>query len=381
MVSLWMVTCQQWSDSRWLARMKAQQQQQQGVSETEPAAPWPSQAMLQDLVLDHLPIMERAWISDKMVSSSLILGLVGCSLLARGWRQRVVLVRRGMWMVTVLYFMRSLTISVTTVPPSSATCRITAPNTLWENIMATFDIIVGNVGQCTDKVFSGHTAILTLMFLFWCRYATHWAFVAAGAAHSAVGILTVLMARYHYTVDVLIGLLLTYFVHSAYYHALDRAVRQRLADGRASGAASCDGGYSQLLPVAQKPEDDGVAGLDGGAYDMAVFSKTGDDSWRDHDSVLGADTSGRHTPTDQSQSVVRKRETSTGATAADANDRHHEITVAEPSHCSVDEHRPPLHAPRHQLLPHPLIGINRPSSDLLPAIVAWMDGLDIRLHA
>ncbi|KAJ2708453.1 hypothetical protein H4R19_004737 [Coemansia spiralis] len=384
LVSLWMVTCQQWSDARWLARLK---EQQLGTPQTEPAAPWPSQALLFDQVLDHLPVLEQAWISDKLVSSSILLGLVGCSLMVRGWRLRVVLVRRGMWMVAVLYFMRSVTISVTTVPPSSPTCRITAPNTPWQNIKATSDIIAGTVGQCTDKVFSGHTAILTLMLLFWCRYATHWAFIAASATHTAVGILTVLMARYHYTVDVLVGLLLTYFVHCTYYQALERAVHQRLADGRAPATTAGEGGYSQLLPppVLQKPEDDGVADLDGGAYDMAVFPKTGDDSWRDHDSVLGVDVSGRHTPIDQPQSVVRKRETSAGAPGPDATPihHHHEIMVVESEHCSIEEHRSPLPTTHHNyhLLPHPLVGVNRPFSGLLPAVVAWMDGLDIRLHA
>ncbi|KAJ1727084.1 hypothetical protein LPJ61_004772 [Coemansia biformis] len=404
-VSLWMVTCQQWSDTRWIRRL--QEQQKEWASTATAETPWPAQALLQDQVLGHLPVLEQTWISDKLVGSSILGGLVGCSLMVSGWRQRVMLVRRGVWMVAVLYFLRSITISVTTVPPSSPTCRITAPNSIWENIKATPDIIAGNVGQCTDKVFSGHTAILTLMLLFWCRYATHWAFIAVSGTHTAVGILTVLMARYHYTVDVLVGLLLTYFVHHTYYVALDRAVCQRAAEGCLPAAN--ERGYSQL-PMQQhappKPDDDaddadiaaslGEAG--GGAYDMAVFAKPGDDGWRDHDSVLGVDVSGRQTPIDQQNSVFRKRETSAAAAGtplsdAGANHSHHEILVAEPADDRVGaradgtaEHRTHHHIYGHAphgmaAHPHPLLGINRPFSAILPAIVAWMDGLDIRINA
>ncbi|PIA18237.1 hypothetical protein COEREDRAFT_39339, partial [Coemansia reversa NRRL 1564] len=160
--------------------------------------------MLDDQLLEHLPMLEQAWISDKLVGSSVIVCIVGCSVLARGWRQRLMLIRRIAWMVAVLYFLRSVTISVTTVPPSIDSCVIAKPQSTWQVIKATPDILAGTIGQCTDKIFSGHTAILTISFLFWRRYATHWAFVAYSAVHVTLGIVTVLMARYHYTVDVVI---------------------------------------------------------------------------------------------------------------------------------------------------------------------------------
>ncbi|KAJ1931809.1 hypothetical protein EC988_009665, partial [Linderina pennispora] len=208
-VGVWMVICQQWSDMRWLHRQQMDKSEimslQQGGSTTSMpnvTAPWPSYAMLEDQVLNHLPMMERTWISDKLVGTSVIICMVGSSVMAPGWRERLMLVRRIAWMVAVLYFIRSVTISVTTVPPSVATCEIAVPQSMMEVILATPDILAGNIGQCTDKIFSGHTAILVISFLFWLRYARHWSFIAYSAIHTTLGILSVLLARYHYTVDV-----------------------------------------------------------------------------------------------------------------------------------------------------------------------------------
>ncbi|KAI8319286.1 hypothetical protein GQ54DRAFT_251071, partial [Martensiomyces pterosporus] len=231
-VGIWMVVCQQWSDMRWLRRFHESekllhQDTTKHPSKPRLSTPWPAYSMLEDQILDHLPVMERAWISDKLVGSSVIICMVGGCILARGWRQRLMLLRRIAWMVTALYFLRSITISVTTVPPSIGTCEIAVPQSTWEVILATPDILAGKIGQCTDKIFSGHTAILMISFLFWLRYATHWAIIAYSAVHTFVGVLTVLLARYHYTVDVVLGAVLTYLVHRVYYSALELAIARR----------------------------------------------------------------------------------------------------------------------------------------------------------
>ncbi|KAJ1830139.1 hypothetical protein LPJ70_006983 [Coemansia sp. RSA 2708] len=350
-VGIWMVVCQQWSDMRWVRRLPA------GPGGARAAAPWPAAALLQDQVLEHLPQLERAWISDKLVGTSVIGSIVGCSLLARGWRARLMLVRRIAWMVAVLYFVRSVTISVTTVPPSTGACEIGPPQSTWQVIKATPDILAGTVGQCTDKIFSGHTAILTISFLFWCRYATHWGFIAYSAVHTALGVLTVLMARYHYTVDVVLGLLLTYGVHHTYYAALLQAVAARQADAR---------------------DETDSAGLL--MYDMAVLAKA-EDSW-DRDSALGVEVGRR-----ADEQLVRKREpqsaasslAASSAASSDAGDAaHHEIDVADHHPLPGCAYTPAwMHAEQQRLL---ALGINRPFGAVLPTVVAWMDGLDIRTN-
>ncbi|KAJ2879656.1 hypothetical protein IWW38_006080, partial [Coemansia aciculifera] len=287
-----MVVCQQWSDMRWLRRLE---QTEKGInhhgSATVLSEPWPSYSMLQDQVLERLPLLERAWISDKFVGTSVIICIVGGCVCARGWRERLMLVRRIGWMVAILYFLRSITISVTTVPPSISSCKITVPQSMWQVIKATPDILAGNIGQCTDKIFSGHTAILLISFLFWQRYATHWIILAYSGVHTFVGILTVLLARYHYTIDVVIGALLTFFVHHMYYSALDFAIRIRsehdaqmavawsklsLSEDEAQALFRSSSPLSHADDRSMEEDDDDVERMmyyDGEGHKMAVFSR------------------------------------------------------------------------------------------------------------
>ncbi|KAJ2745480.1 hypothetical protein GGI20_002145 [Coemansia sp. BCRC 34301] len=383
--------------------------------------------MLQDQLLERLPLLERAWISDKFVGTSVIISIIGGCVCARGWRQRLMLIRRIGWMVAVLYFLRSITISVTTVPPSIGSCKIAVPQSMWQVIKATPDILAGNIGQCTDKIFSGHTAILLISFLFWQRYATHWIIRAYSAVHTTVGILTVLLARYHYTIDVVIGALLTFFVHHLYYSALDFAIRIRTEHDAQMAVAwsklslSEEEAHALFRPPPSLQDsdnsdralycDDGDVYCDGGGYKMSVLSRappltgtTEDGSgrgWNDYDSAVGVDVH-RTDGTDESHHayIVRKRETSSAtAMSSDVGDGdtsgghrqppdHHEITVLDSQTVPLNVHHRRL--PPADSLGHPgrgyvsanamldMMGVNRPLGSFLPNLVSWMDGLDLR---
>ncbi|KAJ1814076.1 hypothetical protein LPJ75_002923 [Coemansia sp. RSA 2598] len=359
----------------------------------------------------------------------------------------MILIRRIAWMVGLLYFIRSVTLSVTTLPPSINTCEITVPQSMWQVIKATPDILAGNIGQCTDKIFSGHTSILVISTLFWLRYATHWGFIVYSVVHCTLGIISVLLARYHYTVDVVIGFLLTYFIHQMYYIALDQAIRQRdiCRGGRMGWRKMRDSSVYNQDEVDRDEED--AYGLQG-AYKMTVISRSqagdADDSlWRDYDSAVGVDISGRVTPHHRSHNpqgsddpafVVRKRETSTATTAHSVASEaanidpvdvslitpvsmaassgiaeiaeHSEIHMAHSmargkggrnreseesglfSDEADDDERGQVGLPFVQSIrvqstsPHRLdvMGINRPFGSFLPAVIAWMDGLDIRYN-
>ncbi|KAJ1664582.1 hypothetical protein EV178_003998 [Coemansia sp. RSA 1646] len=446
-IGIWMVICQQWSDMRWFRQM-----QHLGATTT----PWPSYALLEDVVLEHLPVLERAWISDKLVGTSVFVCIIGCCVMSPGWRERLMMVRRIGWMVAVLYFLRSITISVTTVPPSIGSCVILTPQSTWHVILATPQILAGSIGQCTDKIFSGHTAILTISFLFLRRYATHWVVVAYSAVHTGLGILSVLLARYHYTVDVVIGLLMTLFVHHFYYSALEVAVRQRTMLYE----------HALLVQQQQYPQQQqlGLGRRDSGShphhFDEQQHSPDDSDSYKltifETDSAVGIENADPRAHRSVSLplnsysqvihgSIVRKREISS-ATALSEASNHGRHGAADGSSSPLS----PLHVPLSHgtglsdlgtadsliTLPHisstpppdlhqlqfldsddgthedviemqplhrgnqdlptmhndvaggchchrqenhlQILGVNRSSGSILPKIVAWMDGLDLR---
>ncbi|KAJ2811065.1 hypothetical protein H4S07_002296 [Coemansia furcata] len=399
--------------------------------------------MLQDVVLERLPLLEQAWISDKFVGTSVIISIIGGCICARGWRERLLLIRRIGWMVAILYFIRSITISVTTVPPSITSCKIDIPQSTWQVIKATPDILAGNIGQCTDKIFSGHTAILLVSFLFWQRYATHWLILVYSALHTFIGILTVLLARYHYTIDVVIGALLTFFVHHLYYSTLDFAIRLRsehdaqMAIAWSKLSLSEDEAHA-LFRSSQDDRvlyyDDNEADQDDGGYKMAVFSRAPEDGsgWRDYDSAVGVDlgrdrsaggllsagTAVDDQDADRQPFVVRKRETSSATATAMSSDtsdndnggqrrplsaaaaaagtlEHHEITVLDPHTSPTGLGRHHRRLPADTILPMAhlgragpsastmleLMGVNRPFGSFLPNMVSWMDGLDLRYQS
>ncbi|KAJ2523347.1 hypothetical protein H4217_000139 [Coemansia sp. RSA 1939] len=383
-VGIWMVICQQWSDMRWLRAM-----QRQGALG---AAPWPAAALLEDVVLDQLPLMQSAWVSDKLVGSSVVVSIAGCCAMSAGWRERLMMIRRIGWMVAVLYFLRSLTISVTTVPPSIASCAIVAPQSAWHVILATPQILAGSIGQCTDKIFSGHTAILTVSFLFLRRYATHWAVVAYSATHMTLGILSVLLVRYHYTIDVVIGLLLTLAVHHAYYAALGSAIRSRrhsilLAHQRCcppllrrdSGSHLRFGGQTPDDPEAHKPisvYDPSSAGshmqgmhgsshsaADGPSSPQSMLPHLLTPAPSDRPHTLGYEIHSAHTHSsahaDANADVIEMQPLYGGGLLAPADSSAELFGYRAESYLDV-------------------LGVNRPSGSLLPAVVAWMDGLDLR---
>ncbi|KAI8319349.1 hypothetical protein GQ54DRAFT_265473, partial [Martensiomyces pterosporus] len=159
---------------------------------------------LEDILLKHLPYVTQGWISDAIVNSAAAFCIIGGLLMISGWQAKLVLLRRVAWMMATLYFIRSITISVTTMPPNVQGCIPVVSRNSHEMVKDILGMITGSRGACTDKIFSGHTTILTISFLFWSRYARHWVFIVYSAIHGIIGITSVLMVRYHYTVDVVL---------------------------------------------------------------------------------------------------------------------------------------------------------------------------------
>jgi hypothetical protein len=102
----------------------------------------------------------------------------------------------------LIFFIRALTI-FTTVLPKHEKCnrRFT-----WKNCFT---------GQCYDKVFSGHTAFVFLLSLLLLRekILSFWMF----AIINLVEITIILLTRSHYTIDVILALVITYIVHDGDY--------------------------------------------------------------------------------------------------------------------------------------------------------------------
>ncbi|KAJ2515078.1 hypothetical protein H4217_005399 [Coemansia sp. RSA 1939] len=464
-MTVWMITCQQWSDMRWLQRFEHNEMMHDQPAPTpgptpSPAPapvplahpllhspyrpsprhlarhyggghghpphhpfsrPWPQYALLQDVVLEHLPLMEKAWISDKLVGASAVVCILGCMAMSRGWRERLMMIRRVGWMLTVLYFFRSLTISVTTMPPSINSCSIVIPKTWWQIIQATPQILAGTVGQCTDKIFSGHTVLFTMSFLFLRTYATHWAVVVYSSVHATVGILSVLLARYHYTIDVVLAVLMTYFVHRTYYSALDSAIWQRMCQApknkgsddfahcyQNNGAAESEQ-QQQQQRLSEDQLSAGQYNADGQSaevLELSEFSRPLVSRLREPSVTTTIASTSGDSHTDQPERLKQQSTTTCQDSQTRCSSRRHSTSIIdiareeEEQAATVEEYDEmelrlldDLHHPSLQLLANRkavnayyyaqhehlrMMGINRSFGSILPTIVAWIDGLDLR---
>ena len=98
----------------------------------------------------------------------------------------------------LLIFLRSLTIFFTILPKH-------------EDCSKRFEWSTCLVGQCYDKIFSGHTALTVLAALLLVRngYVPKW----LGAFFVFLETILILLTRSHYSVDVVFAMVITYLVY------------------------------------------------------------------------------------------------------------------------------------------------------------------------
>uniref|UniRef100_A0A182PDW0 Uncharacterized protein n=1 Tax=Anopheles epiroticus TaxID=199890 RepID=A0A182PDW0_9DIPT len=173
---------------------------------------------LPDAFLDR--VQAQDWALD--VSEILIMVVVNsCVLLITFHKHRFIVMRRVFLLLSILYMMRSLTMYVTVLPVSSRTYYCSPKSNASSAgviVKRAFQLISGmglsiNGKQiyCGDYIYSGHTVTLVLGYLVISEYSPkrfwpiHWIYWLA----STTGVVMVLVAHGHYTVDVLIAYYVT----------------------------------------------------------------------------------------------------------------------------------------------------------------------------
>merc|ERR1719450_159167 len=191
------------------------------LPETEP---------LPDLLLDH--VKHQEWGLD-MSEVLLMLNTFSAVLVVMLHSHRTIIVRRIWLILGLLYFYRAITMCVTVLPKSnmSYTCMPKTPGNETSALMYVKRVLTllsgggpsinGKHVFCGDYIFSGHTMTLTLGCLTIKQYSPR-RFVLlhrASFLSALLGVILLLLARGHYTIDVL----LAYYVSTRLwwvYHTL-----------------------------------------------------------------------------------------------------------------------------------------------------------------
>lgn len=128
------------------------------------------------------------------------------------------LFRRFLLNYGTVFFLRAFTVMATTYPrvPFDM-ARYQSDNLLWGAIL----ILVGVRKTALDMMFSGHTAGFILCALFIWRYSKNSLLAGLFFLFNVGGIVALVSVREHYTADVLVAIVIAYFVFGNYHLWMD----------------------------------------------------------------------------------------------------------------------------------------------------------------
>lgn len=132
-------------------------------------------------------------------------------------------------LATVCYFLRMLTVSVTSLPGPAPHCRLGSPDYYppqnWIDIVTRVGPMYGNYNSCGDLIFSGHMAYTNSAVLLYLRTLDRH-FPRFSRVRWSVGMLYLFVlaclcisGRKHYTVDVVLGLMISTLVFFHFEHS------------------------------------------------------------------------------------------------------------------------------------------------------------------
>lgn len=209
---------------------------------------------LYDKLFQVLPDLSRmrGFLPDALLTSFLVLSILvtfvfPSKVLLR--YQSVVVGRRVLWILSLLYIFRMCSFLVTTVPSPLYDCVPQYPSGPAEYALLMFKMATGKISACTDNIYSGHTTLASVLFFTNLVYSGRWYFAVYSFFHAGSVLVTLLLARLHYSVDILIALFMTSFLYCLYHFLLLVAI-----DGRLLGLLSLtrerlaqEGGDGRLL--------------------------------------------------------------------------------------------------------------------------------------
>jgi NhaP-type Na+/H+ or K+/H+ antiporter len=121
----------------------------------------------------------------------------------------------------ILYIIRAITISVTTLPPPNPNCQPKYARDAVSYAEYAMGQIIGDF-TCTDLIFSGHTLTLMIAALTIDWYFSYRFMVPLFYLLAVVGTLTIVASRMHYTVDVVLSWILCFVVYNCFHEVVNQ---------------------------------------------------------------------------------------------------------------------------------------------------------------
>ncbi|GAA5795801.1 hypothetical protein HPULCUR_001163 [Helicostylum pulchrum] len=192
------------------------------------AGPAISKHPLSDLLHDALPLVENTQIVNYLLTVIIVYTVVLFAFQSPDWTTRYMILRRWAFIMGFLYIFRGITLLVTTLPSSLIDeCRppeVELTGTVGQRFAFITQVIGGTALTCTDNIFSGHTALMFSCCMIW-RVHSRFHRVYSWVVYllSTAGILMILFTRFHYTVDVVLAIYITYTTWDTYLRYVEEA--------------------------------------------------------------------------------------------------------------------------------------------------------------
>lgn len=194
---------------------------------------------LPDLFLDNIPLIPRAFEAAEASAVTLTF-MFGCLIFLH--KHRFIILRRYFSIVGTVFFLRALTMISTTlsVPGKHLeNCQVRVGESWDEKVQHVINIWTGagmsisGVRTCGDYMFSGHTAVLTVLNLFVCEYTSKKLkfILTLSWSLNLFGTFFILAAHEHYTIDVIVAFYITSRTF-AYYHVLANSLAHKQRNSR-----------------------------------------------------------------------------------------------------------------------------------------------------
>merc|ERR1712165_605487 len=166
----------------------------------------PDTAPLPDILLDNVPYQNWALdVSEILIMISTISGV----LVVMCHNHRLIILRRIWLLLGILYFYRAITMYITVLPKAdtSYTCSPKMDNTTIKDYAHRVLTIISGGGLSINgkHIFSGHTLVLTMGYLVIKQYSPRRFFLLHWTSFlvSVAGVVLLILARGHYSIDVL----------------------------------------------------------------------------------------------------------------------------------------------------------------------------------
>lgn len=110
-----------------------------------------------------------------------------------------------LWMITVLFMVRVIVLTVTQLPPPLKGCSTVSKDD-------PLHFIVLKKMECLDLMYSGHTIHTVLVMMFTLCLSPYWMERYAVVFFTLLEICLIISSRIHYTADVLVAILVTFLI-------------------------------------------------------------------------------------------------------------------------------------------------------------------------